>query len=151
MKFSYPVCYTLVVSKLFKFLFSLLFLISVSSCNKSLNGLKSDEESTLNQVAAEDIKWRVDSVYKMIVFNTFDDYRRYWECSEKDKIHEKMNQNKFLSLFKSLPKIKKEYERRTNAGLTQFNENYELPWFFDEELVNFTQLLNPDGLLTIDE
>lgn len=123
----------------------------ISSCTKHKHDLNIEERSTNLEIPAEDIKWHVDTVFKMIVFNTTDDYRKYWQCNQKEKIHEEMNKSKFVSLFKALPKLKKDYEHRNPIGFTQFEATTTLPWFFDEDLVNLTQILNPDGLITIDQ
>lgn len=88
----------------------------------------------------------------MIVFKSFEDYRKYWDCAEKDVIHENMRKAKFVSLFESLPKLIQNYTHSNQPVLNNLDSLVEdLPWFFQEDLSNFTQILNPNGLLTIDQ
>ena len=136
-------------SKLFtiSILLSVLFL---SACKKNLVEDPIPEEPTEKVISAKDINWSIDPVYGMVVFKSFEDYRKYWDCNEKEIIHADMKKAKFVSLFDRLPKLLQTYTPANRPSLTDFEVTEELPWFFQEDLSNFTQILNPQGILTID-
>lgn len=124
----------------------------LSSCKKNIVQEQAQDEPPRIGVRANDINWSIDSLYGMVVFKSFEDYHKYWDCEEKEIVHENMKKAKFVSLFESLPNLIQTYTPTNRPVLTNFEAAVEdLPWFFQEDLSNFTQILNPQGLITIDQ
>jgi hypothetical protein len=128
----------------------LLSLVFLTSCKKNLVEDQIPDEPSQNGISAKDINWHIDSVYKMVVFKSFEDYHKYWDCYEKEVVHAAMKKAKFVSLYEALPQIIHRYSPQNNLIQNQIEEE-KLPWIFNEDLSNFTQILNPNGLLTIDQ
>ncbi len=129
----------------------ILIVLLFSACKKNLAEEQKPDEPPQIGVSAKDINWSIDSLYGMVVFKSFEDYHKYWDCYEKEIVHESMKKAKFVSLHDRLPKLRQTYNPPNRPSLTNFEEQDELPWFFQEDLSNFTQILNPQGLLTIDQ